>query len=413
MTVANTWLLPDGVVDVLPKDAFALEMMRRKLVDVLLSSGYKLVDPPLVEYTESLLGRAQEDLKRQTFKIIDQLNGRLMGVRADITQQVARIDAHVLPTAAITRYGYVGQVLHTLPKALFASRTPVQFGAEVYGHAGLAADMELIALVFDVLAAAGFAKSAEPSALVGLHIDLGNIAIFNALAAQAGLDDAVQNTLFDLYQRRALPELKAYCADLPSDADVGVTGDDFYLLGAASGDIDGLSARLSPAAQQNSELERAILDLKRLRDFIAQRWPQVKVSIDLAELSSYHYHTGVVFSVFGEGALPLAQGGRYAGLTNALGVLRPATGFSCDLLRLLPVFKRTLENDKQDAQGEQKAPRTIAAPALQDIALLELVAKYRKEGDVVVSKLSEQDVACATHQLHIIEGVWQLVELAK
>lgn len=396
MSDANTWLLPDGVADVLPKDARAREQLRRAMVDVLVSHGYHLVEPPLVEYTESLLGGASEALKRQTFRIVDQLSGRLMGVRADITPQVARIDAHVLPSETVSRYCYAAPVLHTRPKALYASRTPFHIGAELYGHAGISADTEILDLLMTTLATVGVYKD-ETESVQKLHIDLGNVAIFSELAKLAELTKVQTTQLLNLYERKALPELKAYCADLPM-------GDDFYTLGLLSQDIDAFSEQLSAAAKQHKPVMYAIYDLKRMHSHILRKWDASHVSVDVAELSSYHYHTGMVFSVYGlvatergEQAVPLVQGGRY----GANAAQRPATGFSCDLGKLL------------DFAGihDAETKKVIAAPALDDDALATLVKAERAAGHIVVNKLTEQDVPHATHQFMIVEKQWQLVEL--
>lgn len=404
MSDANTWLLPDGVADVLPNDALVREQLRRAMVDVLVAHGYQLVEPPLVEYTESLLGGASEALKRQTFRIVDQLTGRLMGVRADITQQVARIDAHVLPSETVSRYCYAAPVLHTRPKALYASRTPFHIGAELYGHAGISADTEMLDLLMTMLTKVGVCHDSQT-----LHIDLGNVAIFSELATLAELTDAQQQALLNLYERKALPELKAYCADLP-------LGDDFYHLGLFSQDIDTFSEHLSADAKQHQPVMHAIYDLKRMHSHMLRKWAvssegqtRCHVSVDVAELSSYHYHTGIVFSLHGlvatargEQSVPLVQGGRYD-THQSLGQ-RPATGFSCDLGKLL---------DFANLETAQQTQKVIAAPALDDEALAGLVKAERAAGHIVVNKLTEQDVPHATHQFMLIEKQWQLVELAK
>lgn len=406
MSDANTWLLPDGVADVLPQDAMAREQLRRDMVDVLVSHGYQLVDPPLVEYTESLLSGASESLKRQTFRIVDQLTGRLMGVRADITPQVARIDAHVLPTETVSRYCYAAPVLHTRPKALYASRTPFHVGAELYGHAGISADIEILDLLMTVLSKVGVYQEHDANTHK-LHIDLGNVAIFSELADLAELNDTQKTQLLNLYERKALPELQAYCADLPM-------GNDFYQLGLLSQDIDAFSEVLSAEAKKHQPVMYAIYDLKRMHDHMQRKWPACHVSVDVAELSSYHYHTGMVFSLFGlvatergEQAVPLVQGGRYGKVgSQNVPQQRPATGFSCDIGKLLD-----FSNSSKATQTESQ--KIIAAPALDDDVLAGLVKAERAAGHIVVNKLSEADVPQATHQFLIIEKQWQLVELAK
>jgi len=202
---AETWLLPDGIQDVLPHDALRLEALRRRLLDLFSSWGYELVFPPLVEYIESLLTGSSHDLDLMTFKITDQLTGRLMGIRADITPQVARLDAHCLPREHTARYCYSSIVLNTMPQALSTCRAPIQIGAELYGYAGVAADLEIIRLMLTTLQQAGLKK---------IHLDLGHVAIFRELAQAAKLSDLLEHQLFDIYQRKSLPELTALLLSL-------------------------------------------------------------------------------------------------------------------------------------------------------------------------------------------------------
>lgn len=437
MSEANTWLLPDGVADILPTDALLREKMRRQSIDTMLAHGYALVEPPLVEYTESLLNCADESLKRQTFRIIDQLTGRLMGVRADLTHQVARIDTHVLPTEKVARYCYAAPVLHTRPKTTFASRTPMQVGAELYGHAGISADIEIINLMMTLLANVGVYCADKPT---GLHINLGNVAIFASLAQLAQLDTDTQTQLLSLYQRKALPELKVFCESISINNAVnsntnhtpnGIQGSDFYVLAQYSQDVDALLAKLSPAASGSEAVKRAIYDLKRLQNHLQENWAMCHASVDAAELASYHYHTGVVFSLYGEydaaeavndnntsnSVLLLGQGGRYDGIGKNFGRERAATGFSCGLDKLLAfannmagfASSNTDSASTENASTEQS--KRIAAPALNDPALAALVKQARAEGHVIINKLSDNDGEHATHEFMIVEKQWVLVGL--
>ena len=317
--VANSWLLPDGVVDVLFEDAHKQEVLRHQLIEQLITHGYQLVCPPMLEFTESLLSDASEDLKRQTFKIIDQLTGRLMGVRADITPQILRIDAHHGGTG-IARYCYVGDVIHTLPSGLFGSRTPLQLGAEIFGCESLTADIELIDVLFTMV------NNLNMSA--ALHIDLGHVAIFKRLAELVELPDNATERLMYLYANKNLPELKRVCRELPM-------GDDFYVLARFGHDIANLLAKLSGAAQQDSQIATAVDELQRLKSHLEDQW-QCPVSIDVTELSGYHYHTGIVFNGYiNSETQPLVRGGRFDGMQSQTQTLRAATGFSMDISRLL------------------------------------------------------------------------------
>ncbi|XID74153.1 ATP phosphoribosyltransferase regulatory subunit [Alkanindiges sp. WGS2144] len=383
MSVVETWLLPDGVADVLPEQAQVIEQLRRRLLDLLASHGYELVYTPLIEYVESLslLNRTTADLDLATFKLIDQLSGRLLGVRADMTPQVARIDAHVRPVEGIARYCYAATVLHTKPQGLSASRAPLQLGAELYGFEGLAADLEMLDLMLTVLKQAGFEQQ--------LHLDLGHVAIFRNLARSAGLTENQEAKLTDLYQRKAIPELSEYTATLPS-------GQDFYVLGRYGHDLTALKQQLSVQALANDTLQQALAALEQAQAHVQQYWPALNVGVDAAELRGYNYHTGLTFAAYGANrAVPLAQGGRYDGIGVAFGRERPATGFSCDLYALV--------------QGQQLQVRPVMlAPAGQEQGLQAAIEQARQDGFVVIQMLDEQDrQAGVTHQLIQQDQQWQ------
>ncbi|CAN6961200.1 MULTISPECIES: ATP phosphoribosyltransferase regulatory subunit [Psychrobacter] len=389
--VANSWLLPDGVVDVLFEDAQKQEVLRHKLTQQLITHGYQLVNPPMIEFTESLLSDASEDLKRQTFKIIDQLTGRLMGVRADITPQILRIDAHHGGTG-IARYCYAGDVIHTLPSGLFGSRTPLQLGAEIFGCASLAADIELIDVLFTML------NSLNMSA--ALHIDLGHVAIFKRLAELAELPEHDTQQLMNLYANKNLPELKRVCQALPM-------GDDFYALARFGHDMAHLLAKLSATAQQDTQIATAVDELQRLTAHLQEQW-QCPVSIDVTELSGYHYHTGIVFNGYiNSETQPLVRGGRFDGMQSYSQQPREATGFSMDVSRLL-------------AHTQLDAPSIVLvdyaalhnADKTQKQTLLQQVESLRQQGYRVTMPLDAQDSpADVTHRLDFADNQWQLKTL--
>ncbi|MFT5097482.1 MULTISPECIES: ATP phosphoribosyltransferase regulatory subunit [Psychrobacter] len=389
--VANSWLLPDGVVDVLFEDAQKQEVLRHKLTQQLITHGYQLVNPPMIEFTESLLSDASEDLKRQTFKIIDQLTGRLMGVRADITPQILRIDAHHGGTG-IARYCYAGDVIHTLPSGLFGSRTPLQLGAEIFGCASLAADIELIDVLFTML------NSLNMSA--ALHIDLGHVAIFKRLAELAELPEHDTQQLMNLYANKNLPELKRVCQALPM-------GDDFYALARFGHDMAHLLAKLSATAQQDTQIATAVDELQRLTAHLQEQW-QCPVSIDVTELSGYHYHTGIVFNGYiNSETQPLVRGGRFDGMQSYSQQPREATGFSMDVSRLL-------------AHTQLDAPSIVLvdyaalhnADKTQKQTLLQQVESLRQQGYRVTIPLDAQDSpADVTHRLDFADNQWQLKTL--
>lgn len=393
--VANSWLLPDGVVDVLFEDAHKQEVLRHRLTQQLITHGYQLVNPPMIEFNESLLSDASEDLKRQTFKIIDQLTGRLMGVRADITPQILRIDAHWGGTG-IARYCYAGDVIHTLPSGLFGSRTPLQLGAEIFGCASLAADIELVDVLFTMVNTLNMSAA--------LHIDLGHVAIFKRLAQLAQLQDVDTEQLMHLYANKNLPELKRVCQNLPM-------GDDFYVLARFGHDIDNLLAKLSATAQQDSQIVTAIDELQRLKTHLQEQW-QCAVSIDVTELSGYHYHTGIIFNGYiNSETQPLVRGGRFDGMQSGSQLAghqpRDATGFSMDVSRLLA---HTQLNAPTIVLVDYEASQTIDDEQKQ--LLLQQVESLRQQGYRVTVPLNAEDRPTnVTHQLNLVNDQWQLQTL--
>ena len=390
--VANSWLLPDGVVDVLFEDAHKQEVLRHQLTQQLITHGYQLVSPPMIEFTESLLSGASEDLKRQTFKIIDQLTGRLMGIRADITPQILRIDAHH-GGDGIARYCYAGDVIHTLPSGLFGSRTPLQLGAEIFGCESITADIELINVLFSMV------NSLDMSA--ALHVDLGHVAIFKRLAELAALSDSDTEQLMQLYANKNLPELKQVCQVLPM-------GSDFYTLARFGHDIANLLGRLSENAQQDTKIVTAINELQRLKTHLQAQW-QCPVSIDVTELSGYHYHTGIVFNGYiNSETQPLVRGGRFDGMkSNQLATNQPrqATGFSMDVSRLLA---HTQLDAPFIVLVDYDAFNSLDSEQLQ--LLSQQVASLRQQGYRVTMPLTAKDMPVGmTHHLSLVDdNQWQL-----
>lgn len=387
--VANRWLLPDGVVDVLFDDAQKQELLRHKLTQQLITHGYRLVCPPMIEYTESLLRDASEDLKRQTFKIIDQLTGRLMGVRADITPQILRIDGH-WGGVGVARYCYVGDVIHTLPSGLFGSRTPLQLGAEIFGCDTLSADIELIDVLMTLI------NSLNMSAT--LHIDLGHVALFKRLAELANLSANDIEQLMHLYANKNLPELKRASQSL-------AMGEDFYALARFGHDLSQLRVELSDNALNDTTIAAAISELQCLKTHLQEHW-QCDVSIDITELSGYHYHTGIVFNGYiNSETQPLVRGGRFDGMhSQDQQQSRAATGFSVDISRLLAHVEldkaRIVLVDYTDMDG---------ADAMQIQALKQQVADLRQQGYRVTTPLNNDDCPKKlTHHLKLINGQWQL-----
>lgn len=383
MPISETWLLPDGVADVLPEQAQVIESLRRKSLDFLASRGYQLVYTPFIEYIESLssLSESNQDLDLATFKVIDQLSGRLLGVRADMTPQVARIDAHVHPVEGVARYCYAGTVLHTKPRGFNTSRAPLQLGAELFGSDSIDADVEMVDLMISLIQETGLAD--------GIHLDLGHVGLFRSLVAQAGLNKVAEQQLSDLYQRKALPELEEFTADLKF-------GQDFYVLGRYASDLDALQAHLSAEVLANPAFTQAFNVLQTTKDEVQTRWPNLSIGIDVVELRSYHYHTGLMYAVYAPNrAAALAQGGRYDGIGEHFGRARPATGFSCDLYAL--------------SAGQFDAVQVVVAPKGTDAELLNAIQNIRAQGLSVIQLLGNDDlnsIPYATHQLVNANGEW-------
>jgi len=310
------WLLPEYVEDILPTEAMRMEALRRRILDLFFRNKYELVMPPLLEYTDSLFTGTGHDLELRTFKVVDQISGRTMGLRADITPQVARIDAHLLNRKGVTRLCYCGSVLHTRPSSPGATREPIQIGAEMYGAGGDAADLEIQKLLCDALRLAK---------LKGLRLDVGHVAVFRAIAHAAQVGPELEAELFAALQRKDISELRNLAKGLD-----GKTRDALLLLPELYG-----GAEVLDVAQKKlpglADLRRALKTLRAL----AKACP-VPVGFDLAELRGYHYHSGVVFDAYckagsGTSSLLIARGGRYDEVGKAFGRARPATGFSIDL----------------------------------------------------------------------------------
>ena len=314
------WLLPEYIEDILPAEAMRMEKLRRRILDLFFKRGYELVMPPLLEYMDSLLTGTGHDLELRTFKVVDQFSGRMMGVRADITPQVARIDAHLLNRKGVTRLCYCGSVLHTRPAAPGATREPIQLGAEMYGNTGPESDLEIQRLLCDALKLAG---------LRDVRLDLGHVAVFRSLAHGAKVGPELESELFEALQKKDLPAL----ASLTAKLDARTRGALMELP-----QLYGGPEVLKQAEKKLPKLPAVRKALATLRA-LAKACP-VPISFDLAELRGYHYHSGVVFDAYCRGVTgPVARGGRYDEVGKAFGRARPATGFSIDLRSVAGVVK--------------------------------------------------------------------------
>lgn len=365
MTVEDRWLLPEGIEEILPAGARRVERLRRDLLDLYERWGYELVMPPFIEFLDALLTGFGRDLELETFKLTDQLSGRLLGVRADMTPQVARIDAHQLRRTQPNRLCYLGTVLRTRGDGFGGSRSPLQIGAELYGHAGPESDVEIIALMLETLARAR---------VEGVHLDLGHVGLFRALAGHAGLEAGAETGLFDMLQRKAVPDIRAWLAGAGLDA---ASGERFLRLAGLNGGVEVLDAAAEALAGAGPEVGAALDALRCTAAVIARRYPGLPIHVDLAELRGYRYHTGLVFAAYVPGlGSAVARGGRYDGIGHAFGRSRPATGFSADLKALLEL-----------GEGELPAVPAIWAPPDDDPGLEARIAGLRAAGERVIHAL--------------------------
>jgi len=386
------WLLPDGIDEVLPPRAWELERLRRDLLDHFRSWGYQLVIPPFIEFLESLLTGTGSDLDLQTFKLTDQVSGRLMGVRADIAPQAARMDAHRLRQDTPSRLCYLGTVLHTRSDGFAGSRSPLQIGAELYGHAGVESDLEILRLMLQTLDLVGVPQ---------VSLDLGHVGIFRSLARQAGLDSGQEADFFDALQRKAAPEIDELVAACRLGPQQGAM---FQALVNLDGD-DALDRARADLAAAGDDVHEALAYLQRVADGLREWMPEVPVHFDLAELRGYHFHTGAVFAAFApEFGKEIARGGRYDGIGRAFGRARPATGFSADLKILM----------RAGFAGERYrdlAPKVLA-PWSPEPSLQRRVEALRGQGMRVIAALPGQhggarEMGC-DHELKMIGGKWEL-----
>lgn len=368
MKNVDRWLLPDGVDEVLPEQALVVEHLRRQLLDIYHNWGYDLVIPPMVEFTESLLSGSGSDLDLMTFRVTDQISGRMMGIRADITPQTARMDAHSLRREGPNRLCYAGTVLHTRPRGPLESRTPISVGVELFGEPTLAADIEVIELFLQTLRVSGVAN---------VHLDLGHVDIFRGLLANADLDGDQETELFELLQRKARSELSAWVGDNIGDSQLatwlnalpGLAGG-VEVLARAKAALNGAPAAVLEAIEQLESIVAALAD------------SDVTIYLDLGEIPGYHYHTGVVFAGYVQGyGKALGNGGRYDHVGEAFGRARPATGFACDLKSLVTQGRAT----KDIVTG-------VFVAGDDTLAWREQVALLRSQGERVVQGFVGQKV---------------------
>ena len=365
MESAKPWLLPVGVEEILPEEAYKLERLRRQVVDQFESWGYQLVIPPLIEFLDSLLVGTSQDLDLHTFKITDQLSGRMMGIRADITPQAARMDAHSIASDSALRLCYADSVLHTRPRGLQTSRVPIRVGAELFGHAGIECDVELICLMHEVLT-----RAEIPS----LHLVIGHVGIYRALVAAAQLDSKTEQSLFEAVQRKAFDEIDSMLENIAMEPILKLMLQQLVRL---SGGEEVLGKAQQVFEDAPGPVLQALAELKQIVQRAKARIPDAIFCFDLCELRGYQYHTGIVFAAYSPAyGRAIAKGGRYDNVGEVYGRARPASGFDADLKVLARL---------SGLQPERQA--AIAAPDDDCDVLAEKISSLREQGEIVVTVL--------------------------
>ena len=390
------WLLPDGVQETLPPDALEVETLRHEILQIFNRWGYDLVMPAVIEYRDSLLTGTAHSLDTRTFALVDQLSGKQMGVRSDMTPQVARIDAHLLADDArqhrVTRLCYCGHLLHAIGDGINSSRTPLQIGAEIFGSDSISADLEIVSLMVATLHA------------VGLHrvsLDIGHVGIFRSLVRNTALDEDQENRLFDMLQRKSIPDLQAYLGQLPLDER---QREQIYRLALLNGDATVIEDARRIYHDAGDDLFETLDAIESVVQALMRKYPATPIHCDLSELRGYSYHTGLVFAAFLPGqAREIARGGRYDDVGEVFGNARPATGFSADLLNLYQLSSA----GSQFGQG-------ILVPDDSAPALASLVREQRAKGERVIVDLTGGKSSAAEQHCNrvaeFVDGAWKIKE---
>jgi len=383
----NRWLLPEDIADVLPAEARKVESLRRAILDLYQSYGYELVAPPILEFLDSLLTGTGSDLNLQTFKLVDQLSGRTLGLRADMTPQVARIDAHLLNREGVTRLCYAGSIAHARTPVGSSAREELQLGAEIYGCATWEADFEAISLLLKTLSVAGLNK---------VYLDLSHAGVLEGILDGQTIAKTDIETLYSLLQSKDRPRLAIWAKCLPAKS-----AEALMALTELNGPCAQVLANAKKALPKHKLIDEALAQLEMLISATAALSSDVELSVDLADLRGYQYHSGVMFAAYVDKLpQPIARGGRYDHVGQAFGRPRPATGFSMDLL--------TLANLAPVAQRKS----AIVAPWAFDADLAIKIAELRNAGEVVIQAISGDAVETAEYfcdrELVVQGGSWEV-----
>ncbi len=382
MTTENRWLLPEGIEELLPERASQLEALRRRLLDQCGTWGYRYVIPPLVEFTDSLLIGLGADLDLVTCKFTDQMSGRMLGVRADITPQAARMDAHSLAENGVTRLCYAGSTLQSTPQSVIGGRAPIQLGAELFGCDAIEADSEIISLMLSTFACAGVSRA--------LTLDIGHIGIYDALFSNANLDPEIESQMFDALQRKSTPDIERLSSSLPDDVSQRLRQ-----LASLHGSPEVLLEARTLFSNEPVVLA-ALDDLDTVLAQAQQAFPDVGVYVDLTELRGFRYHTGLVFAVYLEGrGSAVAKGGRYDNIGAVFGRDRPATGLAIDLKALV-----------DDMTPVEHSRPPIIAPPSDAPELRVAIAGLRAKGRTVVVDLAPGLALPDAERLVLNNGEW-------
>ena len=382
MTTENRWLLPEGIDELLPERAHQLETLRRRLLDQCATWGYRYVIPPLVEFTDSLLIGLGADLDLATCKFTDRMSGRMLGVRADITPQVARMDAHSLAEEGVTRLCYAGSTLQSAPHNVGSGRAPIQLGAELYGAASIEADSEIVSLMLSIFEAARVQRA--------VTLDIGHIGIYDALFSDAAIDPELESEIFDALQRKSMPDIERLLERLPADVAEKLTK-----LAPLHGSPEVIEQARAAFAHEATVLA-ALDDLEAILHRTRSAFPDIGVYVDLTELRGFRYHTGLVFAVYLEGrGSAIAKGGRYDNIGAVFGRDRPATGFAIDLKALI-----------DDATVDDASAAPVIAPVSDDPALLKAIASLRQAGRTVIADVAPGVSLPHAERLVLRDGEW-------
>lgn len=384
----NSWILPEGIDELLPEEAGQLEIIRRNLLDLFQSWGYQYVIPPMVEYLDALLTGTGSELALQTFKLTDQISGRTLGVRADMTPQVARMASNHLNTEAPVRLCYLGSILQARGAKIEKSRSPIQVGAELYGSQHLKSDVEIIRLMLETLAISGIQE---------VHLDLGHVGIFRGLSKKASLSEEQEAELFEVLQRKSPEEVEALLTSYQLDKAWHVAFNELLNL---NGNVNVLEKASSCLSIGGDEVSKAIEELQQVASLLESIYPALPLYFDLAELRCYQYQTGIVFAAYVPGfGSEVARGGRYDNLTGQQDGTLPATGFSADVKVL----------SRLSSLNETAIKDIIWAPDVADADLNDLIRQLRASGKIVVQQLPD-DQRQPEHTLVItkLNGQWQV-----